>query len=89
MTSNNCSDGPQIDERIDVAVERIGFRKNVQHAMDHHVRLKRSHEQQRKRPRIALPDDAGLHRACEVIGDERKHAPRRAVLRIGVERHDE
>ena len=89
MTSHDCAAGPQIDERIDVAVERIRFRKNVQYAMNHHVRLKRSHEQQSKRPRIALPDDAGLHRPSEVVGDERKHAPRWTVLRIGIERHDE
>jgi hypothetical protein len=57
--------------------------------MDHHVRLKRSHEQECKRARIALPDDAGLHRTREVIGDDSQDPARRAVLRAGVKRHNE
>ena len=89
MTSHDCAAGPQIDERIDVAIERIWFRKNVQHAMDHHVRLERPHEQQRKGARIAAADDARVHRPSKVISDDGKDAARRAVLRIGIERHHE
>ena len=89
MTSHDCAAGPQIDERIDVAVERIRLRQNVQYAMDHHVRLKRSHEQKCERPRIAAADDARPHRPREIVGDDGDAAARRTVFRGGVERHDE
>src|ERR1700731_3994343 len=79
MTSHDCAAGPQIDQLIDVAVERIRFRKNVQDAMHQHVRLERAHEEQRERARIPAANDAGVHRPAEVVGDDPESAARRAV----------
>jgi len=88
MTSNNCSVGPQIDEGIDVAVERIRFRCDLEDVMHHHVRLERAHEQERCRARVAAPDHAGIHRAAEIVADDGEAAPRRTVGGIGVEWYD-
>ena len=88
MTSNNCSVGPQIDERIDVAVERIRFRCDLENVMHHHVRLQRAHEKQRRRARIAAPDHAGIHRTAEVVADDGEAASRWAVSGGGIERYD-
>ena len=87
MTSHNCAAGPQIDERVDVAIERIPFRKNVQHAMEHHVRLERAHEEECEGARIAAADDAGVHRPAKVVGHDHQSAAGRAVSRIRIERH--
>ena len=87
MTSNNCSAGPQLDERIDVAVERIRFRCDFQNVMHHHVRLERAHEQECRRARIAAPDHARLHRTAEIVGDNDETASRWAVGGIGIERN--
>jgi hypothetical protein len=86
-TSHDCAARPQIDELIDVAVERILFRKNVQDAVHDHVRLQRAHEKQRAAARVAAPDHAGFHRPAEVVRDNRESATRRAVGSIGIERH--
>jgi hypothetical protein len=88
MTSNDCSVGPQIDERIDVAVERIRFRCDFEDVMHHHVRLQGAHEQECRRARIATPDHAGVHRSAEVVPDDSEAAPWGAVGGVGVERHD-
>ena len=85
MTSNNCSVRPQIDERIDVAVERIRFRCDFQNVMHHHVRLERAHEEECRSAWIAASDHAGVHRTAEVVADDSEAAPRWAVRRIGVE----
>ena len=85
MTSNNCSAGPQIDERIDVAVERIRFRCDFENVMHHHVRLQRAHEEESGRARITAPDRAGIHGATEISRDDEETAPRGAVGGIGVE----
>jgi hypothetical protein len=87
MTSHNCAAGPQIDERVDVAIERILFRKNVQYAMEHHVRLERAQEEKCEGARVALADHAGVHRAAEVIGHDHEPAAGRAVRRFRIERH--
>ena len=89
MTSYNCAAGPQIDERVDVAIERIFFRKNVQYAMEHHVRLERAQEEECEGARIASADHAGIHRAAEVIGHNHESAAGRAVRRFRIERHDD
>jgi len=89
MTSHDCAAGPHLDERIDVAVERIGFRKNVEHAMDHHVGLERSHEEQCVGSRVAGPDHAGIDRSAEVIGHDRDAPSRRAVVGAGIKGNDE
>ena len=51
------------------------------------VGLQRAHEQQRGGARIAATDHAGVHRAAEVIADHDQATARRAVGRVGVERH--
>jgi hypothetical protein len=88
MTSNNCSARPQIDERIDVAVERIRFWCDFEDAMHHHVRLQRAHEEECCRARIAAPDHARMHGTAEVVADNGQAAPRRAVGGAGIERYD-
>lgn len=88
MTSHNCSPGPQIDERIDVAVEGIRFWGDFEDVMHHHVRLERTHEQERRRARVAAPEHAGVHGTTEVTADDSEATAGRAVGGIGVERHD-
>jgi hypothetical protein len=88
MTSNNCSVGPQIDERIDVAVERIRFRCDLENVMHHHVSLQGAHEKQRRRARIAAPDHAGIHGTTKVVADDGQAASRWAVGGVGIERYD-
>jgi hypothetical protein len=88
MTSNNCSVGPQIDERIDVAVERIRFRCDFENVMHHHVGLQRAHEKKRRRARIAAADHAGIHGTPEIVADDHQSASRGAVGGIGIKRYD-
>ena len=89
MTSHDCAVRPEIDERVDVAIERIGFRKNVQHAMNDHVSLESAHEKEGERARVATPDHASVHRSPEVIDDDRETAARRAVGSIRIEGNDQ
>jgi len=77
MTSHNFSVRPQIDQAVDVAVERIRF--HIQNAMHEDIRLQRAHEEHGCSARIAAPDHAGGHGAAEVMGDDRQTAPGRAV----------
>ena len=88
MTSNYCSVRPQIDERIDVAVERIRFRCDLEDVMHHHVRLERAHEEERRRARVAAPDHSGVHGAAEIVVDDHQTTPRWTVGGVGVEWHD-
>ena len=85
MTSNNCSAGPQIDERIDVAVERIRFRCDFQNVMHHHVRLERAHEEECRSARIAAADHAGVHCTAEIVADDSESAPRWTVGGVRIE----
>lgn len=57
--------------------------------MDEHVRLELAHEEQRERTRITGTDDAGVHRAAEVVGDDGDRTARRTVVRRGVEGDDQ
>lgn len=87
MTSNDGAVRPQIEQSVDVAVERIRFRGNIQYVMHQHVRLQRTHEQQRCCTRVASPDHSGLHRPAEIVGDDRQPSSRWTVGVIGIERH--
>jgi hypothetical protein len=88
MTSNNCSVRPQIDERIDVAVERIRFGCDFEDVMHHHIRLQGAHEEECCRARVAAPDHAGIHGTPEVVANDGQAAPRRTVGSAGIERYD-
>ena len=79
---------PQVDERVDVVVERIG-RRDVQDPVQKDVRLERPHEEQRRRARVANADDARLGGAAEVALDDVQAAAGRTVGGLGVERDDE
>lgn len=57
--------------------------------MHEDVRLQRTNEKECASLWIGLADNAGLHRAAKVIGQNRYPPPGRAVLGRGVERHDE
>jgi len=89
LTSHNCPAGPEIDQSVDVTIERIRLRKNVEHAMNDHVRLERTHEQKSECAGISAANDAGVHRPPEVVDDNREAAARRTVLGIRVERHNQ
>ena len=87
MTSNNFSARPQIDQSIDVALERIRF--HIQNAMHEDVRLQRAHEEHRRAARIGAADHAGRHGAAEVVGHDGQSAAWRAVDVSRVKRHDQ
>jgi hypothetical protein len=90
MTSNGKrSLGPQIDQGVDVSGKRIRFRRDVQHVMEHHVRVERSHEQQGRRLGIEGADPPGVHGPAEVVADDGQPAARRTVGRVRVERDDQ
>lgn len=87
MTSNNCTVRPQIEQGVDVTVERIRLRGNVQYVMHQHVRLERSHEEQCRRSRVAATNRSRFHRTAEIVRDHRDPAARRAVGGARIERH--
>ena len=71
---------PEIDERVDVRVD--GIRRNVQHVMQKHVRVNRSHEESRRRTRISEANHACLGGAAEVVLDDLDAAARRTVFAL-------
>lgn len=57
--------------------------------MNEDVALELACEKQRHRARIAAANDARVHGALKVFGENAKSAPRRRLLVLGVERHDD
>ncbi len=51
--------------------------------------LQRAHKEERGGPGVAAADDAGIHGAPEIAGDDHDAAPRWAVGGAGIERHDD
>jgi hypothetical protein len=87
-TSNKSTVGPEIDECVDELIERV-FRAHVKNLMNEHVRLQGPHEEQRRGPRIAHTENAGLGGATEVLGHDLQSATRRCICVARIERqHD-
>ena len=86
---NDRSMGPEIEERVDVVVERIRRFESPQYVVDEDVGQQRPHEQERRGAGIVDADHSGLTRAVEVAGDELQAAFRRTVFLARIERHDE
>ncbi len=57
--------------------------------MGEDVGLEMTDEEQRERARVAFADDAGVHRAAEVIGGNAQAAARRRLFLLGVEGNDQ
>ena len=57
--------------------------------MDENVRLQLAEEEESQRARIGGADDAGLHRAAEIVGGDTQPAAGRGLLVLCVERDDE
>src|SRR5216683_737675 len=80
MTSNDCAARPEIDESVDVAVERIRLRCNFQDVVHEDVRLQGTHEQDGGGARIAAADHPRVHGAAEVVADDHQAPAGRAVV---------
>jgi len=80
MTSNDCAARPEIDESVDVAVERIRLRCDFQDVVHEDVRLQGTHEQDGGSARIAAANHARIHGAAKVVADDHQAAARRAVV---------
>src|SRR5881398_3681761 len=87
-TATSNDDGaarPDVDQLIDVGIERIRRCGNVEHVMQEDVGLQRSHEDERGGPRIADAHDAGGGGAAKIVGDDLQTPARRRVLAASVE----
>lgn len=57
--------------------------------MNQHVRLERSHEEERRGVRVFRLDHARFDGALEVVGDDAQAAPRRTVVALWIEGDDQ
>ena len=85
----NCSFGPEVDERIDVARDRIRRIDHPQDVVNEDVRDERTNEKKRGRSRIVDVDDPGSLRAFEIPRKDLFAAARRTVLAARIERQHE
>jgi len=81
--------GPKIDEGVDVVVQRVRLRRDVEDLVKEDVRLQRSHEEKRGGARVRHAHDAGLGGAAEVVGHDAEAAARRRVVVADVEGQDD
>jgi hypothetical protein len=80
---------PEIEERIDVVIERIGRLDDFEYVMNEDVRQQRSHEEERRGARVFDLDDAGFLGAAEVARDDLQATLRRTVFGARIKRHDQ
>ena len=80
---------PQVDERIDVGRELVGFGGDVEDVVKGHVRVQRPHEEERGGTRVKGPDFPGRHGPSKIVADESQPSPRGAVGGLGVEGDDQ
>jgi hypothetical protein len=88
-SGDDRSVGPQIDERIDVGGERVGFGRDVEDVMKRYVRVQRPHEEKSGSARLKGPDFSGSHGSSKIVADERQPPLWRAVGSIGVKGDDQ
>src|SRR5438094_9501361 len=88
-STSNGSVGPEVDEGVDVVVQRIRLRRNVEDVVKENVRLQRAHEEEGGGARFFHVQDAGLGGAAEVVGDDAEAAARRGVVVADVEGKDD
>src|SRR5688500_11453377 len=79
--------GPELEERIDVLMQRVWLRKRVRDLMDEDKAGEGSHEEESGGTRISDVDDAGVFGRGDVVGDDAKPAAGRGVVRGGIERN--
>src|SRR5437016_10837142 len=84
-STSNGSVGPEVDEGVDVVVQRIRLRRDVEDVVKEDVRLQRAHEEEGGGARFFHMQDAGLGGAAEVVGDDAEAAARRGVVVADVE----
>ena len=87
--TTDCSFSPEVDERVDVAIDRVRRIDDAQHVVNKDVRDERTNEKQRGGAGIIDVDDARGFRAREISDENFLAAPRRTVFAARIERNDE
>ncbi|MEO8382061.1 MAG: hypothetical protein ABI779_20540 [Acidobacteriota bacterium] len=87
-TSANDTIGPEIDEGVDVLLERVGGGE-LEDLVDEDVGLELSEKEERERPRIDAADSAGFDGAAEVLAEDADGATGRDLFVVPVKGNDE
>lgn len=82
----DCSFGPELDERIDVALDRIRRVDHPQHVVNEDVRDERTNEKKCCGARVVDFDDAGRFGSAEIARQNFFSAARRTVIAARIER---